>query len=63
MHTFVTGLGQDLDAVIAGLSLRYSSGAVEGQNNEIKMLKWRMFGRANFDLLRKQVLLTTRARS
>lgn len=63
LHTFVTGLGQDLDAVIAGLSLRYSSGAVEGQNNKIKMLKRQMFGRANCDLLRKRVLLTARGRS
>ncbi|WP_405526898.1 transposase [Streptomyces canus] len=57
LHTFVTGLGQDLDAVVAGLSLPYSSGAVEGYNNKIKMLKRQMFGRANFDLLRKRVLL------
>ncbi|MEV0183212.1 transposase [Streptomyces sp. NPDC050625] len=63
LHTFVTGLGQDLDAVVEGLSLRYSSGAVEGQNNKIKMLKRQMFGRANFDLLRKRVLLTARGRS
>ncbi|MFJ9381134.1 hypothetical protein [Streptomyces sp. NPDC101455] len=27
LYGFVTGLGQDLDAVVAGLSLRYSSGA------------------------------------
>ncbi|WNZ10294.1 ISL3 family transposase [Streptomyces sp. 11x1] len=57
LHAFVTGLGQDLDAVVAGLSLPYSSGAVEGHNNKIKMLKRQMFGRANFDLLRKRVLL------
>jgi transposase len=63
LNTFITGLGQDLDAVIASLSLRYSSGAVEGQNNKIKMLKRQMFGRANFDLLRKRVLLTARSRS
>ncbi|MFM9477361.1 MULTISPECIES: ISL3 family transposase [Streptomyces] len=63
LHTFVTGLGQDLDAVVAGLSLRYSSGAVEGHNNKIKMLKRQMFGRANFDLLRKRVLLAARGRS
>ncbi|MFE3205594.1 transposase [Embleya sp. NPDC059237] len=56
LHTFTTGLGQDRDAVIAGLSLPYSSGAVEGHNNKIKMLKRQMFGRANFDLLRKRVL-------
>ncbi|MEU2133968.1 ISL3 family transposase [Streptomyces sp. NPDC018352] len=63
LHGFVNGLGQDLDAVVAGLSLRYSSGAVEGHNNKIKMLKRQMFGRANFDLLRKRVLLAAGGRS
>ncbi|MEU6332486.1 transposase [Streptomyces sp. NPDC047049] len=63
LHTFVTGLGQDLDAVVAGLSLRYRSGAVEGHNNKIKTLMRQMFGRANFDLLRKRVLLSARGRS
>jgi transposase len=56
LQTFATGLLQDLDAVVAGLTLRYSSGAVEGHNNKIKMLKRQMFGRADFDLLRKRVL-------
>lgn len=56
LHGFVNGIGQDRDAVVAGLSLPYSSGAVEGHNNKIKMLKRQMFGRANFDLLRKRVL-------
>ncbi|MFE4756541.1 transposase [Streptomyces sp. NPDC056704] len=63
LHTFVTGFGQDLDAVVAGLSLRYSSGAVEGHTNKIKCLKRQMFGRANFDLLRKRALLAARGRS
>ncbi|MFI1259141.1 transposase [Streptomyces netropsis] len=57
LHTFTTGLGHDLDAVIAGQSMRCSSGPVEGHNNKIKILKRQMFGRANFDLLRKRVLL------
>lgn len=42
--------------MVAGLNLRYSSGAVEGHNNKIKMLKRQMFGRAGFDLLRLRVL-------
>lgn len=63
LHTFIAGLAQDLDAVVAGLSMRYSSGPVEGHNNKIKMIKRQMFGRANFDLLRKRVLLTARGRS
>lgn len=56
LQSFATGLLQDLDAVVTGLTLRYSSGAVEGHNNKIKMIKRQMFGRANFDLLRKRVL-------
>lgn len=54
---FATGLTSDLAAVIAGLSLPYSSGPVEGNVNRIKMIKRRMHGRAGFDLLRKRVLL------
>ncbi|MEV4872077.1 transposase [Streptomyces syringium] len=49
LHAFTAGLTQDLDAVVAGLSTRYSSGPVEGHNNKIKMLKRQMFGRASFD--------------
>jgi transposase len=49
----------DFDAVVAGLTLPHSSGPVEGAVNRIKMLKRQMYGRANFDLLRKRVLLTT----
>ncbi|WP_445030755.1 ISL3 family transposase [Streptomyces sp. SAS_270] len=57
LQTFVTGLGQDLDAVVAGLSLDYNSGVVEGHNNLIKMLKRQMYGRASLELLRRRVLL------
>jgi transposase len=57
LHTLATGIDRDLDAVIAGLSLPWSSGAVEGHVNRIKMLKRQMFGRAGFQLLRKRVLL------
>ncbi|MEY9995842.1 transposase [Streptomyces sp. V4I8] len=57
LHGFATGLRKDFDAVMAGLSLHWSSGAVEGHVNRIKMLKRQMFGRAKPDLLRKRVLL------
>jgi transposase len=43
-------------AVINGLTLPHSSGAVEGAVNRIKMLKRRMYGRAKFDILRKRIL-------
>jgi transposase len=57
LHSFVTGLRRDHDAVTAGLTLHWSSGPVEGHVNRIKMLKRQMFGRAKHDLLRKRVLL------
>jgi transposase len=57
LHSFVNGVRSDQLAVTAGLTLPFSSGAVEGQVNRIKMLKRQMFGRAGLDLLRKRVLL------
>jgi len=59
LRSFVVGLRADLAAVTAGLSLPYSSGPVEGQVTRIKLLKRQMYGRANFDLLRKRVLLAS----
>jgi transposase len=59
LHSFTAGLKRDLAAVVNGLSLPYSSGAVDGAVNRIKMLKRQMYGRASFDLLRKRVLLST----
>jgi len=64
LHSFVTGIRRGCQAVVNGLTLPYSSGAVEGNVNRIKMLKRQMYGRAKFDLLRKRVLLgRTAARS
>jgi len=57
LHSFTRGLQQDHDAVHNGLTLHYSSGAVEGNVNRLKMLKRQMYGRASFNLLRKRVLL------
>lgn len=58
LHTLAAGINRDREAVIAGLTLPWSSGAVEGHVNRIiKMLKRQMFGRAGFDLLRRRVLL------
>ncbi|WP_461091580.1 ISL3 family transposase [Streptomyces incanus] len=57
LHTLAAGIDRDRDAVIAGLTLPWNSGVVEGHVNRIKMLKRQMFGRAGFQLLRKRVLL------
>ncbi|MGW2883057.1 ISL3 family transposase [Streptomyces sp. NPDC001233] len=54
---FAGFLRQDVDAVVAGLTLDYSSGAVEGHVNRLKTLKRQMYNRAGLPLLRKRVLL------
>ncbi|MET7852396.1 ISL3 family transposase [Streptomyces avermitilis] len=59
LSRFAQHLERDLDAVIAGLTLPWSSGVVEGHVNRIKMLKRQMYGRAGFKLLRKRVLLAS----
>lgn len=57
LHTLAAGIDRDRDGVIAGLTLPWNSGPVEGHVNRIKMRKRQMFGRAGFELLRKRVLL------
>ncbi|MFJ9847048.1 ISL3 family transposase [Kitasatospora sp. NPDC101155] len=57
LHSFAKGLRQDLAAVTAGLTMTWSSGAVEGHVNRIKMIKRQHYGRAGFDLLRRRILL------
>ena len=59
LASFARGLRRDQDAVTNGLTLPHSSGAVEGNVTKIKALKRQMYGRANLDLLRKRILLTT----
>ncbi len=55
---FARSLEHDNAAVVAGLSLPYSNGQVEGQINRLKLIKRSMYGRARLDLLRKRVLAT-----
>jgi transposase len=54
---FALHLLRDLDAVIAGLTLNWSSGSIEGAVNRIKKIKRQLYGRAGFELLRKMTLL------
>jgi transposase len=56
LHSFLTGIKRDQDAVVAGLTLPWSSGAVEGAVTRIKLLKRIGYGRAKLALLRKRVL-------
>lgn len=57
LGSLAAGLRRDLPAVINGLTLEHSSGAVEGNVTRVKRLKRDGYGRANFDLLRLQILL------
>ncbi|MFB7290575.1 transposase [Actinacidiphila glaucinigra] len=59
LHALVTGIDRDLGAVIAGLTLFWSSGVVEGHVDRIRMIKRQMYGRAGFTFLRKRVLLAS----
>ena len=55
-QSFVTGVQQDKDAVLAGLTLHWSNGPVEGQVNRLKLIKRSMYGQADLDLLKLRVL-------
>lgn len=56
LKQFAKGIMQDLDAVTNALLLPWSNGQTEGQVNRLKLIKRKMYGRANFDLLRKRVI-------
>ena len=57
LETFATGLQQEAAAVGPALTLPWSSGQTEGHIARLKLIKRQMYGRANFDLLRRRVLL------
>jgi transposase len=57
LRSLATGMRRDLTAIINGLTLEHSSGAVEGNVTRIKRLKRDGYGRANFDLLRARILI------
>lgn len=56
---FAGGLLSDLEAVKNAFDLPWSNGQVEGQINKLKTIKRQMYGRANFELLRKRLLLNS----
>jgi hypothetical protein len=57
--SFVTSIQQDKDAILAGLTLPWSTGPLEGHINRLKLIKRQGYGRAKFDLLRLRVLHPT----
>lgn len=56
LRNFATSLRRDYAAVQAGLSLPWSNGQTEGQVNRLKAIRRQMYGRGNFDLVRRRVL-------
>ena len=57
-RSFAASLRRDYEAVRAGVEREWSTGPVEGEINQLKMVKRTMFGRAGFALLQRRVLLT-----
>lgn len=59
LESFAKGIRQDKAAVLAGLTLVYSNGPLEGHVNRLKLIKRSMYGRAKLRLLRQRVLRTS----
>jgi len=56
LKSFAKGIQQDKAAVLAGLTLPWNQGPLEGHVNRLKLLKRSMYGRAKLPLLRARVL-------
>jgi transposase len=56
MRIVARGVQEDLDAVRNGLTTKWSSGQVEGQNNRLKTLKRDMYGRVSVEIFRARLL-------
>ncbi|SNT42097.1 ISL3 family transposase [Tropicimonas sediminicola] len=57
--SFARGIQSDYAAVAAALREPWSNGQTEGQINRLKTLKRQMYGRANIDLLRARLVVTS----
>jgi transposase len=53
---FARGLQEDLAAVTAGFTRKWSNGVTEGQIHRLKLVKRQGYGRAGFALLRQRLL-------
>jgi len=56
LKSFARGIQHDKAAVLAGLTLSWSQGPLEGHVNRLKLIKRSMYGRAKLPLLRARVL-------
>ena len=60
MNSFITGIERDIDAVKNAIIYEYNNGLAEGSINKIKVIKRIMYGRCNFETLKRKVLLLER---
>ena len=58
LRSFAAGLRQDHAAVVAALTLPYSTGPAEGHITRLKLIKRQGYGRARIDLLSQRLLAT-----
>lgn len=56
VNSFVNGLLKDLEAVKNAIIYDYNNGLAEGSVNKLKVIKRIMYGRCDFETLRKKVL-------
>jgi transposase len=59
LKSIARGIQQDKAAVLAGLTLPWRNGPLEGHVNRLKLIKRSMYGRAKLPLLRARVLHVT----
>lgn len=57
LNTYLTGLSNDLPAVMNAIRYPYNNGLAEGTVNKIKLTKRIMYGRCSFAFLRAKILL------
>lgn len=56
VNSFVNGISRDLTAVKNAIIFDYNNGLAEGSVNKLKVIKRIMYGRCNFETLRRKVL-------
>lgn len=56
INSFINGISRDIDAVKNAIIYDYNNGLAEGSVNKLKVIKRIMYGRSNFEMLRRKVL-------
>jgi transposase len=56
IRRFAEGIRRDEAAVLAAVTEMWSNGPVEVRVNRLKTIKWQMYGRTGFRLLRARII-------